>query len=236
MTIGLQLFEIVDGKTRQKSFSPMVWRAKLALNHKNVSYETVPVTFIDIPVLIPKLCPNVKAPTVPTLKVADGEGLQDSLAIAEYAENTSPKGPSIFGTNPSEKNLHLFFDSYVSTRLHPAIQRLVYIEMYEDQDAENAAYFKSSREKGGKTLAELGGDRTQNLNQLKDSLGLIHTALLRSGRWITGEQPGWADFTLISAFIWFHSFAPQKFEEGVLNAVDDQLLRNYWAKAQQLIQ
>ncbi|KAF9132528.1 hypothetical protein BGW39_011880 [Mortierella sp. 14UC] len=236
MTVGLQLFEVVDGKTRQKSFSPMVWRAKLALNHKNVPYETVPVTFIDIPVLIPKVCPNVKAPTVPTLKVADSEGLQDSLAIAEYVEKTHPKGPSIFGSNPSEKNLQLFFDSYVSTRLHPVIQRLVYIEMYEDQDAENAAYFKSSREKGGKTLAELGGDRVQNLKELKDNLGLIHTALLRSGGWITGEQPGWADFTLISAFIWFHSFAPQKFEEGVLNAVDDQVLRSYWLKAQQLIQ
>lgn len=55
MTVGLQLFEIVDGKTRQKSFSPMVWRAKLSLNHKNVNYETIPVTFLDIPVLIPKV-------------------------------------------------------------------------------------------------------------------------------------------------------------------------------------
>lgn len=128
------------------------------------------------------------APTVPTLKIADGEGLQDSLAIAEYIERNYPKGPSIFGQTASEKNLQLFFDSYVSTRLHPAIQRLVYIEMYEHQDAENAAYFKSSREKGGKTLEQLGGDQAQNLKELKDNLGLIHSALLRSGGWITGEQ------------------------------------------------
>ncbi|KAF9933352.1 hypothetical protein FBU30_005756 [Linnemannia zychae] len=234
MTVGLQLFEVVDGKTRKKSFSPMVWRAKLALQHKKVNYETVPLTFLDIPVEIPKVCPNVTAPTVPTLKVGDGEGLQDSFAIAEYVERTYPNGPSIFG-NESEKQLQLFFDSYVSTRLHPVIQRLVYIEMYEDQDAENAAYFKSSREKGGKTLEQLGGDRTQNLKELKDNLGLIQTALVRSGGWISGAQPGWADFTLISAFVWFHSFAPQKFEEGVLNAAEDQVLRNYWTKAQELI-
>lgn len=128
------------------------------------------------------------APTVPTLKIADGEGLQDSLAIAEYVECNYPEGPSIFGQTASEKNLHLFFDSYVSTSLHPVIQRLVYIEMYEDQDAENAAYFKSSREKCGKTLEQLGGDQAQNLKELKDSMRLIHTALLRSGGWITGEQ------------------------------------------------
>ncbi|KAG0297852.1 hypothetical protein BGZ96_004503 [Linnemannia gamsii] len=231
----LQLFEVVDGLTRKKSFSPMVWRAKLALNHKGASYKTIPVTFLDIPVLIPKVCPNVTAPTVPTLKIADGEGLQDSMAIAEYVEKNYPKGPSIFGTTPCERNLQLFFDSYVSTRLHPAIQRLVYIEMHEDQDADNAAYFKFSREKGGKTLKELGGDQAQNLKELKENLGLIHSALLRSGGWITGEQPGWADFTLISAFIWFNSFSPQKFEEGILNAMDDQVLRSYWLKAQQLI-
>ncbi|KAF8943797.1 hypothetical protein BGZ47_005057 [Haplosporangium gracile] len=235
MTVGLQLFELVDGKTRQKSFSPMVWRSKLALNHKNVTYDTVPITFLDIPILIPKVCPNVTAPTVPTLKITGGEGLQDSLAIAEYVERNYPKGPSIFGQTPSEKNLQLFFESYVSTRLHPAIQRLVFIEMYEDQDADNAAYFKSSREKGGKTLEQLSGDQAQNLKELKDNLTLIHTALLRSGGWLTGEQPGWADFTLISAFIWFNSFSPQKFEEGILNAIDDQVMRNYWLKAQQLI-
>lgn len=128
------------------------------------------------------------APTVPTLIIAPGEGLQDSLAIAECVERNYPKGPSIFGQTASEKNLQLFFDSYVSTRLHPVIQRLVYIEMYEDQDAENAAYFKSSREKGGKTLEQLSGDQAQNLKELKDSMKLIHMALLRSGGWITGEQ------------------------------------------------
>ncbi|KAF9360871.1 hypothetical protein BGX26_007288 [Mortierella sp. AD094] len=229
-----KLFEIVDGKTRKVSFSPMVWRAKFALNRKKVAYETVPVTFLEIPVLIPKACPNVTAPTVPTLQIGQDEGLQDSLAIAEYLETTYPDRPSIFGSTPSEKNLQKFFESYVSSRLHPAIQRLVYIEMYNAQDAENGDYFKTSREKGGKTLEELGGDKAQNYKELKDNLGLIHTTL-RSGEWVAGSEPGWADFTLIAAFIWFNSFSPQKFEESILNAFDDQVLRDYWQKAQSII-
>ncbi|KAG0000539.1 hypothetical protein BGZ65_004277 [Modicella reniformis] len=230
-----KLFDLVDGKTRKVSFSPMVWRAKFALNHKKVAYETIPVTFLDIPVLIPKTCPNITSPTVPTMQISGNEGIQDSLAIAEYLEKTYPDGPSIFGREKSEKNLQKFFDSYVSSKLHPVIQRLVYIEMYEAQDDDNAAYFKSSREKsGGNTLENLGGDPNQNIKELKEHLGLIHKAL-GSGEFITGEQPGWADFTLLAAFIWFNSFSPQKFEEGVLNAFGDQVLRNYWQKAQALI-
>lgn len=42
---------------------------------------------------------------------------------------------------------------------------------------------------------------------------------------------GWADFVLISALIWLNSCAPQTFEEAVLNAIDDQVFADYWAKA-----
>ncbi|KAF9141737.1 hypothetical protein BGX30_004217 [Mortierella sp. GBA39] len=149
--------------TRQKSFSPMAWHSKLSLNQKNVTYETVTVTFLDIPVLIRKVCLNVTPPTVPALKIADGEGPLDSPAIAEYVERNYPKGPSIVAQTASEKNLQLFLDSY----------------MCENHIAENAAYFKSSREKGGKTLERCSGDQAQSLKELKDTLELIHMALLR---------------------------------------------------------
>jgi len=54
MTITLKLFELVDGKTRRISFSPAVWRAKFALNYKNVTYDSIPLTFLEIPIQIPK--------------------------------------------------------------------------------------------------------------------------------------------------------------------------------------
>lgn len=53
MTGTLKLFELVDSKTRTISFSPAVWRAKYALRHKNLPYESVPLTFLEIPVKIP---------------------------------------------------------------------------------------------------------------------------------------------------------------------------------------
>lgn len=54
MTIALKLYELVDGKTRAISFSPAVWRAKMALNYKGVTYESLPLTFLEIPTTIPK--------------------------------------------------------------------------------------------------------------------------------------------------------------------------------------
>ncbi|KAI8598153.1 hypothetical protein EDD21DRAFT_196019, partial [Dissophora ornata] len=133
MTPSLKLFELVDGKTRKISFSPAVWRAKFALNYKKVSYESVPLTFVEIPTTIPAACKNVVTPTVPTLQLESGQGLLDSFTIAEYLEEKYPDRPSLFGQSPSEKKLHRFFESYVQEKLNPAIKRMVFEGMYNMQ-------------------------------------------------------------------------------------------------------
>lgn len=135
--------------------------------------------------------PNIGAPTVPTLVLEDGQGLTDSFAIAEYLEEKYPDRPSLFGANPSEKNLQRFFESYVQSKLHPSIQRMVYEDMYNMQDDANAHYFRSSREKSsGRPYTQIAGDRAENLKELRENLGLIHTAL-RGGGWILGTHRKW---------------------------------------------
>ncbi|KAF9953470.1 hypothetical protein BGZ72_005389 [Mortierella alpina] len=236
MAITLKLFELVDGKTRTTSFSPAVWRAKFVLKHKKVDYESVPLTFLELPLTITKACPNIVVPTVPTLQLENGDGLSDSLAIAEYLEEKYPDRPLLFGTSQAEKNLQLFFTSYVQTRIHPAIQRMVFHDMYEMQDSENAHYFRTSREKSAeRPYHEIAGDRIHNLQEIKENLGLIHTALL-SGRWILGDNPGWADFFLASSFMWFNACSPSDFKEGILEAFDDQIFLNYWKKVQDYLE
>ncbi|KAF9438432.1 hypothetical protein BGZ76_007956 [Entomortierella beljakovae] len=205
MTFSVKLFELVDGKTRKISFSPAVWRAN----------------------------PNITAPTAPTLQIAPGEGLQDSLAIAEYLDEKYPDRPLIFGASPSEKKLQLFFQSYVQAKLHPAIMRLVFEGIYDMQDPENAHYFRTSREKSaGMPYQEIPGDRAANLKELIDGLGLIHNAL-KSSPWILGDTPGWADFVIASSFAWFSSCSPENFKEGVLDAFDDQIFASFWERIQE---
>ncbi|KAF9969844.1 hypothetical protein BGZ73_007619 [Actinomortierella ambigua] len=236
MTIALKLFELVDGETRQISFSPAVWRAKFALHYKNVPYESVPLTFLEIPTTIPSMCKNLSSPTVPTLQLESGEGMIDSYAIAEYLEEKYPDRPSLFGSTASEKHLQRFFESYVQSKLHPAIQRMVYLPMYAMQDDANAHYFRTSREKSsGRTHDHITGNRAENIRELKENLALVHTQLLRTGGWILGSHPGWADFVLASAFVWFNACTPNDFEEAILDAYDDQVIRNYWIKVQQYI-
>ncbi|KAF9099341.1 hypothetical protein BGX27_000616 [Mortierella sp. AM989] len=235
MTNSFKLFELVDGKTRKISFSPAVWRAKFALNHKKIAYEPVLLTFLELPTKIPAACPNIVTPTAPTLQLENGQGLPDSLAIAEYLDEKYPDRPLLFGKSPSEKKLQLFFQSYVQAKLHPAIQRMVFQGMYEMQDDDNAHYFRTSREKSaGQSYQEIPGDRVENLRELRENLGLIHNAL-REGDWILGEQPGWADFVLGASFVWFSSCSPIDFKEGILEAFDDQIIPNYWAKIQQYV-
>jgi glutathione S-transferase len=133
--------------------------------------------------------PNVPAPTVPTLQLENGQGLPDSFAIAEYLEEKYPDRPSLFGATQAEKNLQRFVESYVQSKIHPSIQRMVFQDMYHMQDDDNAHYFRTSREKSsGRPHAEIAGDRNENLRELKESLGLIHTALKRSGGWILGSH------------------------------------------------
>ncbi|KAF9934555.1 hypothetical protein BGZ65_003711 [Modicella reniformis] len=175
MTGTLRLFELVDSKTRTISFSPAVWRAKFALNYKKIPYELVSLTFLEVPTKIPAACSNLTAPTVPALQLEDGQGLLDSLAIAEYLEKNYPDRPLLFGKTPSEKKLQLFYQSYLQDKLHPAIQRLVYQGMYDMQDSENAHYFRTSREKSsGKPYQEIPGDRNENLREIKTNLKIIH--------------------------------------------------------------
>ncbi|KAF9175098.1 hypothetical protein BGX21_007727 [Mortierella sp. AD011] len=231
MAASLKLFELVDGKTRTISFSPAVWRARFALNYKKIPHEVVSLTFLEVPTVIHEACPNIDAPTVPTLQLETGQGLLDSLAIAEYLEEKYPDRPLLFGS-PAEKKLQLFFQSYIQARIHPAIQRLVFEGMYNMQDDENALYFRASREKSaGQPYQEIPGDRNENIKEIRENLGLIHN-VLKSGDWIMGDHPGWADFVLASSFMWFSSCSPNDFKEGILEAFDDQVFPNFWNKIQ----
>ena len=43
----MKLYELV-GRDPEKGFSPFAWRIKMALAHKGLSYESVPLHFTEI--------------------------------------------------------------------------------------------------------------------------------------------------------------------------------------------
>ncbi|MDD9878936.1 MAG: glutathione S-transferase N-terminal domain-containing protein, partial [Magnetovibrio sp.] len=76
--------------TGDQRFSPYCWRAKLALRHKGLDYETVPVRFSDKH--------KIAFSGQDKMPVLDDGGtvVFDSFAIAEYLEAAYPEAPSLF--------------------------------------------------------------------------------------------------------------------------------------------
>lgn len=72
-----------------------------------VSYSNHPL--VHFPSISPyNISLNVTAPTVPALKFADGEGLLDSPAIAEYVERNYPRVPPSLAKPPPRKTANSF--------------------------------------------------------------------------------------------------------------------------------
>src|SRR5271155_1483608 len=86
----LRLYDLA-GAEPDRRFSPYCWRTRLALAHKALSVETIPWRFTDKAAIAPS-----GQGFVPVL--VDGDRwVSDSLAIANYLEDTYPDRPPLFG-------------------------------------------------------------------------------------------------------------------------------------------
>ena len=85
----IQLYELAGKDDRR--FSPYCWRARMALEHKGLDYETVPVRFTDKDLIA--FSGQERIPVV-----RDGDNVvSDSWDIAEYLERQYPDKASLFG-------------------------------------------------------------------------------------------------------------------------------------------
>jgi glutathione S-transferase len=93
----MKLYELVS-RDHKNGFSPFVWRIKMALAHKGLEYELVPLHFTEIEDALG----FASSKTVPVL--VDGDNvISDSFKIACYLEETYPDRPSLFGGNAGER-------------------------------------------------------------------------------------------------------------------------------------
>ncbi|CAF4741536.1 unnamed protein product, partial [Rotaria magnacalcarata] len=68
--------------TSTRYYSPTTWKTRMGLLHKNVSFETVPINFLDLRgnLAIRSGQTNI---TVPAIELPDGTFIYDSFRIAE---------------------------------------------------------------------------------------------------------------------------------------------------------
>lgn len=181
--------------------SPFVWRVKFALQRKGLSYDRIPLSFLEIPKV-----DDGAFKTVPILEY-QGERRNESWAIAEWLDATFPERP-IFSSS-AELAMVRFFDKWFGTQVMTPMFRSCVRDIWEQVKPTEQAYFRSSRERIlGESLEDIAASAPLYLNRMRDAL-LPARLALRQGDFLGGTLPNYADFIAWGAFIAFDPIVKQ---------------------------
>lgn len=185
-----------------RRYSPFCWRTRMALYHKGLPFEVVPVGFTDkdkiafsgqglVPVIVDKA------------RNAGGGAdkvVCDSWQIACYLDETYPAAP-LFASDQA-RSLSQFLANWSGTTIHAGAAGLIMADLWARVRPQDQAYFRESREKRfGKTLEQVQEGREQRLPAFRASLEPLRM-LVRQQPFVSGEQPGYADYIVYGSFQW----------------------------------
>jgi len=192
--MALKLYDLC-GQDRDLRFSPYCWRAKMALAHKGLAFETVPTPFTRIKEIEPG-----RAKSVPILE-DEGGRVHDSFEIALHLEATWLDRPPLFGGEAGVAAAR-FVESWAFTSLHPVILRMIVKDIHDAAAEEDRGYFRSSREtRLGRPLEEaqqgvaaLAGDLAKALEPVRRTLA--------GHAWLGGPEPLFVDYIVFGTLMW----------------------------------
>ena len=189
----ITLYELVGRDDRR--FSPYCWRTRMALAHKGLDYETVPVRFTDKEAIA--FSGQGRVPVI-----RDGDTVvSDSWAIAGYLEDSYPDTPSLFG-GPAGRGMARFLNVWTDGTLHAALIRLVIADILDHVDPADRDYFTESRSaRFGATPAEIQTRSDDDVKRLEAALATIR-ATLDGQDFICGAAPAYGDYIVFGAFAW----------------------------------
>lgn len=187
-----QLFELC-GRDEAVRFSPFVWRIKMALHHKGLDYEGVPIRFLD------KRPIEGHSKTVPVLN-DDGTWVSDSMRIAFYLEETYTGNP-LFGSAVAEGQARIL-NAWMNRTVLGGIFPMIVADIHWHLDEKNGAYFRETRESFlGRTLEEAQAGRDELLPSWRASLDPLRAAL-KDHAFLAGDAPAWPDYSLFGTLMW----------------------------------
>lgn len=198
--MALKLYDLA-GAEDDRRFSPYCWRIKMALKHKGLDFETIPWRFTEKQALA-----FANSTTVPVL-VDGGQAIADSWRIALYLEEAYPQRPALFEGGQS-RALTEFFANWAFRALHPAVLKVVVLDVFSRIHEKDKAYFRESREKRfGMTLEQYAADTKGALASLRGALEPVRPALVQHA-FVSGNGPGYADYILFGPFQWARAMSP----------------------------
>ena len=185
------LYELA-GADPARRFSPYCWRTRFALAHKGLEAEGQPWRFTEAD----RLAFSGQA-LVPVL--VDGDTvLSDSWRIAEWLEDRHPE-PSLFrGARATTR----FINAWADGVLHPALSRLILLDVHDCLAAKDQAYFRASREaRFGQTLEAVQAGRERDVLAFRKVLQPLRITLA-SQPWLGGDAPAYADYIVLGSLQW----------------------------------
>lgn len=183
------------GADPDRRFSPYCWRAKLALAHKSLPFETIPWRFTEKDAIA--MSGQHRVPVL-----VDGERVvSDSWAIADYLEANYPQSPSLFG-GAEGRSLARLLHHWTEANMVTGIVRMIAADVHAQVHEKDRDYFRASREaRLGMTLEEFVADREAALPGFQKGLDPLR-ALLREQPFVGGGKPTYADYIPFSLFQW----------------------------------
>ena len=197
----ITLYEL-QGKNDRR-YSMFSWRTRMALRHKGIDFESVPVHLSDKATIA-----FSGGKTVPVIK--DGETMvRDSWKIAEYLETRYPDAPPLFGGEIG-KGVTQAFNTWVDRTVVPAMLQVIAADIHERIAQEDESYFRQTMEKALRmTLEESRAKRDAAVLQLGRVLAPLQEAFKRQA-FMGGARPAYADYILFSVFQWARVMSPHE--------------------------
>jgi glutathione S-transferase len=197
----IALYELKGkGDRRYSLFS---WRTRMALRHKGLDFETLPVRLSDKTAI-----EFSGGKTVPVLKDKDTV-VRDSWKIAEYLENRYKDAPPLFGGDIG-RGVSQAFNTWVDRAVVPAMLQVIAADIHERVDPQDEEYFKQTMEKVLRmTLEESRARRDDAVLRLGKVLQPMQEAFKRQV-FMAGAKPAYADYVLFSVFQWARVMSPQE--------------------------
>lgn len=202
--MAITLYELVGRDDLR--FSPYCWRTRFALAHKGLDFDTVPVRFADKQAIA-----FSGQERVPVIRDGD-RTVADSWSIACYLDEAYPDLPPLFAS-ARERAMARFVNSWSDLQVNPRFILLVVRDVYDNIDERDRQYFLESREKRfGTTLDALHAARDERLPEARAALGPVR-AVLADQPYISGDEPGYADYILMGTCQWIRIVSPYRIVE-----------------------
>jgi glutathione S-transferase len=197
--MSLTLYELHGLEDRR--YSLFSWRAKLALAHKGIAHDIVAVRVSDKASIA-----FSGQDKVPILR--DGETVVvDSWRIAEHLDDRYADGASA-------RALARFVAGFVDRQLLPRLVPLLMIDVMSIVDAQDGAHLRRQIEAAFKRcLEELASGRDKDILAFRRLLDPVRLTLAGHA-FLSGVEPGYADYVLFSLFQWARMVSPFEVLDG----------------------